>query len=339
MIKQQFVFLVLLIFLFPNFVRSQHLEPKIDRVYQVNKEVPGFSVAVFQKNKIIFEKQYGKANLDYNIPITSETVFDIGSIAKQFTAAAILLLEHQGKLSIKDPVHKYIDNLPKYTNGDPTIEHLLNQTSGIKEVDPYLEVVDVFWRDYINQSMLINIITNIEECRFAPGEYFEYTNANYILLASIIENVSGMAYSEYLQENIFDPLDMQHTIVNTIAYSTIKNRAIGYTEDDGAFYKTHYYSLFYKGDGQILTNPKDMFKWHQGIKNATIGTPDIWKKMQTKAILNDGTTINYGLGVEFETHNGVEALGFDGMITSGFVSKYLYFSKVRYRFFHNTKHL
>ena len=94
------------------------------------------------------------------------------------------------------------------------------------------------------------------------------------------------------------------------------------------FYKTHQYGLYFAGDGQIITNPKDMFQWHQNIKNSTIGTPEIWKKMFTKAKLNDGTIINFGLGVEFETHNGYKAMGFDGMIKSGFVSKYLYFPEL-----------
>lgn len=331
--KIAFIFVLLSFCLLTNFISSQNLDSEIDKLYQVGNGEPGFSVAVYKGDKITFEKQYGSANLDYNIPITSETVFDIGSIAKQFTAAAILLLEHQGKLSIKDPAYKYIDNLPRYKKGNPTIEHLLNQTSGIKEVDPYLEVCDIHWRDYIRQSMLVNIITNIEELNFTPGEYFYYTNANYILLASIVEKASGISFEDYLQANIFEPLNMRHTILNVDVYRTIQNRAIGYTEDEGQIYKTHQYGLYYAGDGQIITNAEDMFQWHQNIKNSTIGTPEIWKKMCTKARLNDGTIINFGLGVEFEMHNGYKAMGFDGMIASGFVSKYLYFPELDIAFF------
>jgi len=316
-----------------NVASSQNFDSEIDSLYQVKNNEPGFSVAVFKGDKITTEKQYGISNLDYMIPVTKETVFDIGSIAKQFTAGAILLLENQGKLSIRDPAYKYIDNLPRYKKGDPTIEQFLNQTSGIKEVDPYLEVCDINWRDYIKSSMLVNIIINIDELNFSPGDYFYYTNANYILLAYIIEKASGMLYEDYLQKNIFDPLKMDHTIVNTDVYRTIPNRAIGYTKYEGQFYKSHQYGLFFTGDGQIITNPEDMFQWHQNIKYSTIGTPDVWKKMCTKAKLNDGTIINFGLGVEFEKHNGYEAMGFDGMISSGFVSKYLYFPELDLAFF------
>jgi CubicO group peptidase (beta-lactamase class C family) len=299
----------------------------------VGESEPGFSVAVYQGDKIILERQYGSAALEYNIPISSETVFDVGSIGKQFTAAAILLLELEGKLSLSDPVYKYIENLPRYKLGDPTIEQLLNQTSGIREVDPFLEVADIYFRDYRSQSQMVNIITKIEELDFAPGDYFYYTNANYVLLASVIERASGQSYTSYLEENIFDPLGMERTFVDRNVYSRINNRALGYTKDEGIYYKTHLYFLKYVGDGQILTTVRDMFKWHQNLKHATIGSPELWKKMYTKAILNDGTTINFGLGAEFETHNGYDAMGFDGMIRAGFVSKYLYFPDLDMAFF------
>ena len=116
-------------------------------------------------------------------------------------------------------------------------------------------------------------------------------------------------------------------------YKTIKNIAIGYVEDDGQFYKTHFHSVKFAGDGQILTNPNDMHKWHLNLRNSTIGSPELWKKMHTKATLNNGKKINYGLGVEFETHNGYESVGFDGMSIGGFVSKYLYFPSLDIGFF------
>ncbi len=332
--KQSYILVfVANLFLIPKFLYSQNLESEIDKLYQVNNNEPGFSVAVFKNDQILFEKQYGTTNLDYNIPITSKTVFDIASISKQFTAAAILLLEKEGKLNLKEPAYKYIEKLPRYKKGNPTIEQLLNQTSGIKEVDPYLGVIDLWFNDYLNQSQMINIITKIEDLRFAPGEYFYYTNANYILLASIIEKASGKTYSTYLQEEIFAPLNMENTIVKDDIYKTVPNRAIGYLEDDGHFYKTHFHTVKFAGDGQILTNSADMHKWHLNIKNSTIGSPEMWKRMHTKAILNNGEKINYGLGVEFETHNGYEAVGFDGMSVGGFVSKYLYFPVLDIAFF------
>ncbi|MDO6598045.1 serine hydrolase domain-containing protein [Oceanihabitans sp. 2_MG-2023] len=327
MTEKQLVFIILAL-LISNLGYAQNLQPKIDDLYQVDENSPGFSIAVFKGDEIILEKQYGNSNLDYNIPITNETVFDIGSIAKQFTAAAILLLENEGKLSTKEPAYKYIDNLPRYKKGDPTIEQLLNQTSGIPEVDPYFHLTDLSFNDLLTQTRVSNIIVNLKELNFKPGEYFEYTNVNYILLADIIEKVSEKSFIEYLQEHIFSPLKMESTIKKNSTYTIIKNRAIGYIEDDDAYYKMHLHSAIYNGDGQILTTPKDMFKWHQGMRNATIGTPYLWKKMQTKAKLNDGTIIDYGLGVEFETHNGYFAMGFDGMIMGGFVSKYLYFPEL-----------
>ncbi len=328
-----FIFVLLSFSLLTNFASSQNLNSEIDKLYQVNDNEPGFSIAVFKGDKIILEKQYGIANLDYNVPISNETVFDIASIGKQFTAAAILLLEEEGKLSIKDPAYEYIENLPRYKKGNPTIENLLNQTSGIKEVDPYLDVLDLRFSEYLTQSQMINIITNIKELKFKPGEYFHYTNANYILLANIIENVSGKSFADFIQEQIFLPLAMTNTVKINSTYSIIKNRAIGYTEDEGKYYKTHQYSIIYNGDGQVSTTPIDMFKWHQAVKNSSLGTSKLWNKMQTKATLNDGRIIDFGLGVEFETHNGYKGFGFDGMSKGGFVSKYLYFPELDLAFF------
>jgi len=316
-----------------NFASSQSLNSEIDKIYRVNTNEPGFSITVFKGNEIIIEKQYGLSNLDYNNPITSKTVFDIASISKQFTTMAILLLENEGKLDITEPVYKYITELPHYSRGNPTIEQLLNQTSGIKEVDHYLGVIDLWFNDYLNQSQMVNIITKVKQLRFKPGERFYYSNANYILLASIIEKVSGETYSDYLQKEIFEPLQMKNTTVKDDIYKIIPNRAIGYLEDEGQFYKTHFHSVKFSGDGQILTNPTDMHKWHLNLRNATIGSPEILKKMHTKATLNNGKEINYGLGVEFETYKGYEAVGFDGMSVGGFVSKYLYFPVLDIGFF------
>lgn len=333
MIKKQFGILIFFLILIPKLATSQNIDSKVDSLYQVKSNQPGFSIAVFKRDKIILEKQYGIANLEYNVPITNETVFDIGSIAKQFTAVAILLLENQGKLSINEPANKYIDNLPRYKKGDPTIEQLLNQTSGIPEADPYFYLADLSFNDLLTQSRVSNIILNLKELNFKPGEYFEYTNANYILLANIIEKVSEKSFLEFLQDHIFSPLKMENTIKKNRTYDIVKNRAIGYIEDEEAYYKMDLPATIYNGDGQILTTPKDMFKWHQGIRNATIGTHELWKKMHTKAKLNNGTIIDYGLGVEFETHNGHTAMGFDGMIMGGFVSKYLYFPELDIAFF------
>lgn len=328
-----FILKLLAFCLLTNFASSQNLESEIDKLYRVNDNEPGFSIAVIKGNEIILEKQYGIANLDYNVPISNETVFNIGSIGKQFTAAAILLLEEEGKLSITDPAYKYIENLPRYKKGNPTIENLLSQTSGIKDVEPYWDVLDLRWYDYLSQSQMINIITNIKALKFKPGEYYHYTNSNYILLATITENVSGKSFVDFIQEQIFLPLGMTNTVKINSTYSTIKNRAVGYTENDGEYDKTQISSFIYNGDGQVLSTPKDIFKWHQGIKNSTIGTSELWNKMHTKAKLNNGKTIDFGLGVEFETHNGYKGVGFDGMFIGGFVSKYLYFPELDLAFF------
>jgi len=323
----------LLVLLSPVLAICQTPDNQIDTIYKVEENTPGFSIAVFKANDIILEKHYGIANLDYGIPITEETLFDIGSIAKQFTAYAILLLEQRGKLSIKDPANKYIKTLPHYKKGNPTIEQLLNQTSGIKEVDGIANIADLGRNDYLSQSQMMNFILKQKTLNFTPGDYFQYTNSNYILLAQIIAIVSGKSFSDFIQDDVFLPFGMEQTIKKTSTYDVIKNRAIGYIEDDGDFYKTHLHAFIYDGDGQVLTTPRDMHKWHLGLKQIESEYPELYKKMHTRAKLNNGNVIDYGLGVEFETHNGYQGIGFDGMILGGFVSKYLYFPELDIAFF------
>ncbi|MAB47805.1 MAG: hypothetical protein CMC05_04155 [Flavobacteriaceae bacterium] len=325
--------LLILLTIQSTFGFCQNLDAQIDKIYQVEDNAPGYSIIISKGEEVLLEKQYGISNLDYDLPITNETVFDIGSIAKQFTAFGILLLEEQGKLSIKEPAFKYIDRLPRYPKGNPTIEQLLNQTSGIKEVDGIAGIADLGRNDLLTQSQMMNFITKTTSLNFKPGEYFQYTNSNYILLADIISKVSGKSFADFMQEDVFEPFGMENTIKKTSTYTIIKNRAIGYIEDEGDFYKTHLHAFIYDGDGQVLTTPKDMFKWHLGLQKAKNQYPELHKKMHTKAQLNNGNILDYGLGVEFETHNNYEAFGFDGMILGGFVSKYLYFPELDMMFF------
>ena len=324
---------LILLTLLPTFGFCQNLDSQVDKIYQVKDNAPGISILISKGEEILLEKQYGISNLDYDIPITNKTVFDIGSIAKQFTAYAILLLEEQGKLSIKEPAYKYINNLPRYQKGNPTIEQLLNQTSGIKEVDGIAGVADLTRNDLLTQSQMMNFITKTTSLNFKPGEYFQYTNSNYILLADIITKVSGKPFAEFMQEDVFEPFGMENTMKKSSTYTIIKNRAIGYIEDEGDFYKAQLHAFIYDGDGQVLTTPKDMFKWHIGLQKMKNQHSELYKKMHTKAKLNNGNIIDYGLGVEFETHNNYQAFGFDGMILGGFVSKYLYFPELDMMFF------
>ncbi|MEL6559036.1 MAG: serine hydrolase domain-containing protein [Bacteroidota bacterium] len=324
---------LLLLILMHGYAYCQTLEAEIDKIYKVKENAPGYSIAVFKSDQIIFEKQYGIANMDYDIPITQKTLFDVGSVAKQFTAYAILLLEERGQLSIKDPAYQYIDQLPRYLKGDPTIEQLLNQTSGISEVDGIAGIADLGMNDLLTQSRMMNFIVKARTLNFSPGAYFQYTNSNYILLADIIAKVSGKSFANFMMEDVFEPFDMKNTIKKTSTYSIIKNRAIGYVEDEGDFYKTHLHAYVYNGDGQVLTTARDMFKWHVGLKRLESKSSALYKKMHTQAKLNNGNVIDYGLGVEYETHNGYKAYGFDGMILGGFVSKYLYFPELDIAFF------
>ena len=324
--------IILLVIILPN-ATSQTIESQINKLYKSQNKKSGYSIGVFQDGEIIFQKQYGLANLDYDIKIDSQTVFDIASISKQFTAAAILLLEKENKLNIKDPISKYLPEIRHYKKGIPTIENLLNQTSGIKEVDPYFPVLDKNGYDVYTESELYNIIYRIKDLNFEPATKHQYTNSNYILLARIVRNVANKSLGDFLKEAVFEPLKMHSTFVYDNRYKVVKNRAVGYLEDNGTHYQFHKYGFALGGDGQIYTTTNDMFKWEKNLNNATIGTKDIWDKMYTKTVLKNGKQINYGMGVEFENYKGYQASGHSGMWSGGFVSKYLRFPEKGLTFF------
>jgi CubicO group peptidase (beta-lactamase class C family) len=189
---------------------TKNYEKKIDSLIQTefgNKNEPGGVFLVSQKGKNIYRKAFGKANLELNVNMTPDNVFQIGSMTKQFTAVAILMLEQQGKLKVTDPVSKYNKDYP---NGDKiTIHHLLTHTSGIKDFTKMKALSSIAQKEMKPEAM-VDFFKN-EPVDFAPGEKFEYNNSGYVLLGYIIEVVTGDTYEDFIQKNIFDKAGMTHS--------------------------------------------------------------------------------------------------------------------------------
>ena len=188
---------------------------------------PGGSVLVSKDGKTIFSKSYGLANIEYNIPNTNNTLFNIGSISKQFTAMGIVLLEEQNKLSFDDNIRKYIPELPNFSE-IITIRHLLHHTSGLRDLHGLLGLAG--WRsgDLETNDDVYKIIKNQKELNFKPNEEFLYSNTGYILLAKIIENISQLKFDQWMKQNIFQPLGMKNTYVETSLDNIVRNNATSY---------------------------------------------------------------------------------------------------------------
>lgn len=312
-------FFTTLIFLFIiYFSFSQSYESKIDSIvslqYRANE--PGITILVAKDGKAIYKKALGKSNLELNIPLEANSVFQIGSITKQFTAVSILMLAEQGKLNIEDKIGKYI---PEYVEigKDITIHHLLNHTSGIKNKTLLSEKHNSSRMDKSPKELVAYF--KDEPLEFIPGEKFKYSNAGYILLGQIIEKVSKQSYGEFIQENIFDKTGMTSSYYGNLKHS-IPNRTKGYIIEQNEFIKADYMnlSLAYSA-GAILSSTEDLLKWQNALLSNTLLKETSFKQAMTPTLLNSGKRIPYGYGFRFSRLGNSPVIAHTGS-TRGFTS-------------------
>ena len=281
---------------------EKQLDQLIEAYY--SNERPGGAVAVLDEGKVVYTRAYGKANLIHGVPFTVETSSNIGSISKQFTAFAILLLEKEGKLSLTDDIRKYIPELPDF--GKPVILlNLLNHTSGYREIWETLLMqgkIPGFW----TRKEIISQIQRQSELQSDPGAKYRYSNTNYILLSEVITKLTGVPFPEWMKLNVFDPLNMKNTNIISTSSQIILNSAQGYTfsAEDAQFKKGVDIDAFY-GASSIYTTVGDLSKWCNNFKDARLGGPEVISRMTERGILTNGDTIDYALGILIKKHRGL----------------------------------
>ncbi len=285
----------------------------IDELFEEYANTPGLVVAIYEKGKISFSKGYGLANLDYHIPITPQTVFDVGSMSKQFTATCIFLLEQQGKLSIDDPIQKFLPEIPVYHGDRVTIRHLINHTSGLRDYAEIMDYAGIPFSNVFTEPMGLEMMARQKDVNFRPGEKFMYNNGGYLLLAIIVRRVSGMSIGEFAEKNIFGPLGMEHSFILEDPDRVIPNSATGYVKrQDGRFAKQHFYNFAIGGDGQVYTSVEDLLKWDNNFYDQKIGGEDLQKRLHEQGILNTGDTISYAGGLFIEKYRGQRVVQHSG---------------------------
>src|SRR5271166_1491575 len=303
---------------------SADLRGKIDATAQQALDqtgVPSASVAIVQHGKIVYTRAYGKARIDPPVPATPAMRYSIGSISKQFTAAAILLLQQQGKLSVDDPVSKYIPDLTR--SNEVTIRMLLSHTAGYQD----------FWpEDYLmppmRESTTAQHILDVwakKPLDFDPGTRWQYSNTNYVIAGLIVEKVSGMPLMKFLQANVFKPLDMQ-SVWNSDADKLGDTDALGYIryglgtlrpapkEGKGWMFAA----------GELAMPAYDLAQWDISVMNRSLLAPKSYDEMIATVKLKDGTDSHYGLGLFVRTSTGHTYYEHSGEV-SGFVSDNMVF--------------
>jgi len=318
----QRLFLFCFISLFSITSYAQNLNRKIDSLIQSefkDNNGPGGAFLISHKGKPIYRKAFGMANLELDAKLNTNSVFQIGSMTKQFTAIAILMLEEQGKLKITDPVSKYT---PSYPNGNNiTIHRLLTHTSGIKDFTKMKALQEIAQKEMTPEQM-VDFFKN-EPVDFAPGEKFEYNNSGYILLGYIIELTSGETYEDFIQKNIFDKVGMNNSFYASDR-KIIKNRAFGYhKKSSGYLNKTVINFSIPFSSGSLMSTLDDMLKWQNALHQNLLLSSKEETKAFTKYKLNNGQEIEYGYGWHLKNINGIPTREHGGSIF-GFKSMAVY---------------
>jgi CubicO group peptidase (beta-lactamase class C family) len=296
-----------------NIVSAQSLESRIDSLIltEFNEtNGPGGVFMVAQHGKAVYQKAFGKANLELDVDLTPDNVFQLGSMTKQFTAVAILMLEEQGKLKVSDPVLKYI---PDYPSGDKiTIHQLLTHTSGIKDFTKMKSLSSISQQE-MTPKMMVDFFKN-EPVDFAPGSKFEYNNSGYILLGYIIELVSGDTYESFIKNYIFEKIGMTQSYYATDR-RVINRRAYGYHKKEyGYVNKTVINFSVPFSSGSLMSTAGDMLKWQNALnKNQLLGAGTI-KRAFSKYKLTSGEEFTYGYGWHIRELNGTPVREHGGSI-------------------------
>lgn len=283
------------------------MKTSIDQLFAQlpSENAPGLALAVIRQGKCVLQQNYGLANIAQQIPIDSNTVFDVGSMSKQFTAACVALLIEEGDLSLEDNVYAFFDDMPDY--GYPLqVKHLVYHTSGLKD---YLELAYLRGMDehsYYDTAYALKLLFNQPDLNFAPGDEERYSNSNYLLLGQIVAQVSGQSLREFAHQHIFEPLGMHHTHFHDYFAEITPNKAIGYQSDAQGGYYEHTSKIDTVGDGGLYTTVDDLMLWNQNFYNNQLGkqSSSLIKLMTTPGRLNDDTAFEYGFGLILGKYKG-----------------------------------
>ena len=272
---------------------------------------PGCAVGVSRNDNVVFENGYGMANLEHDVPIMPTTIFHVASVSKQFTAAAVMLLVADGKLSLDDDIRKYVPEVPAYPK-TITIRHLLQHTSGLRDQwDLLIMARGRFEEDRITEADVLEIVSRQKALNFEPGTEYLYSNTGFTLAGTIVRRVSGKSLRDFADERIFRPLGMTRTHFHDDYTMIVKNRAAGYARRaNGWRVSLPNYDTY--GATSLFTTVTDLLKWTANFDRATVGSQATLRELQQSGVLLNGDTTAYGLGIGMGLHRGARVVSHGG---------------------------
>ena len=265
---------------------------------------PGLAVIISQGNQEPYTAAFGLANLEHQIPFTGNTISDLGSVAKQFTAFAIALLVEEGKLNLDTPISSFFPKAPDF---GITVRQMIHHTSGIREVYD-LKSLAGMPREGISQFEAQEVLNNSIDVNFEPGTSYAYCNTAYMLLADIVEHVSGQGFEAFMRDKIFNPLNMHDTYIMDIQGEIFPMRADSYRSDTKHGWVQVYDVSSAYGQGGMYASLWDMKKWMDNLKNRTLGSDNTHELFRTPGKFKDGTTSDYAFGIRVQQWRNVNRL-------------------------------
>jgi len=272
---------------------------------------PGAAVVIVKDGVLAYLHGYGCADLEHRVPITPQTLFDVASVAKQFTGLSVAMLVQEGKLSLDDDIHKHLPDMPDF--GKPImINNLLHHTSGLRDWPETLALSDVDPEAPITLDMILEMVRRQRELDFAPGEEEQYSNTGYNLLAATVAKVTGQSLRTWTDRNFFQPLGMNHTLVCDDPAEVIVNRACSYAADGTNRFHRVVSQLAAQGSSSLFISAEDMGKWLLNFDTARVGGKAAIELMQQPGRLNSGKKIDYAFGVALGRHQGMTTVSHGG---------------------------
>jgi CubicO group peptidase (beta-lactamase class C family) len=291
-------------------------------------DMPGCGVSAIKDGRPVYKRAFGLANLDYDVPNTTSTLFNLASASKPFTAMSIALLAQQGKLSLDDDIRKYLPEMPKYDE-TVTIRHLLYHTSGIREYQALFLFSGLGTENAYSDKDILNMLARQKNISFAPGTKHQYSNSNYHLLGIIVSRVSGKSLRAFAEENIFKPLGMKNTLFFDDRNEIVKNRAAGYMVGPDKKVRVRASLFALVGGGGVLTTVEDLSLWDQNFYQPKVGNKETIELLTTPGTLKSGEKIKYALGLFRNEYKGLPVFKHSGNM-SGYRAQLITFPEQKF---------
>jgi CubicO group peptidase (beta-lactamase class C family) len=293
---------------------ARYADELMKKMYPADE--PGAAILVARHGKVLLRKGYGLAEMELGVPVRPEMVFELGSVTKQFTAAAILMLQEQGKLSVHDEITRYLPDYPTHSR-KITLEHLLTHVSGIPSYTDLPEWVPKV-REDITVEQLVDLFKD-KPLEFNPGERWAYSNSAYILLGAVIEKVSGQSYEDFVEQEIFAPLGMKHSLYGHYE-ELVPGRVEGYEPAEHGYRRARYVNMAHPyAAGSLMSSVDDLWLWEQGLASGKLLRQESLDRLFTPARLSSGANTHYAYGWHAFDYAGHKVMDHGGDIF-GFVA-------------------